>query len=240
MMHERSALLIGEIGVQTLAKASIAIIGLGGVGSFAAEALARSGVGTLYLLDADIVSTGNLNRQLVALHSTIGHLKAEVAQQRVRDISPTTTVHINTDFYTEGELFGGAAVDLVFDCIDSLNPKLRLLRRLLDAGQPFISSMGAGGKLDPQQVQIAKLSQTDICPLAARVRKFIRRTGHTLDFPVVYSREKPITPNTPLISQTAHGRDRVAQGSMIFVPATFGLSMASWGCRWLLSGGKIV
>jgi len=233
----RLEMLIGSDDLEILAKSHVAIIGLGAVGSFAAEALARSGIGTLTLVDFDLVGATNINRQLFALSSTIGQPKVEVAARRLRDINPEITLHPVREFYhydTADQLLG-RKYDFLIDAIDGVNPKTDLINNCLDRKIPFISAMGAGGRTDPGAVEIADLSQTAGCPLCRAMRKSLAKKDIRKGVPVVYSREpvtvKPQAPET--ISNDLReehfqrGRRRYIQPSAVFIPGIFGL-LAAW------------
>ena len=226
-MTERTGLLLGEDGVERLKKAHVLLFGLGGVGSYAAEALARAGVGSLTLVDDDTVSESNLNRQLVALRSTLGQNKAQVAAARIRDINPDCNVTVAPVFYmpaTSHELpFDGPVhYDYIVDAIDTVTAKLEIIRQAQAAGVPVISSMGTGNKLHPELLQLTKLSKTTGCHLARVMRKECRARG-LKDIPVVYSTEAPIPPYEDEEETTR----RSLPGSTPFVPAAAGLIIAS-------------
>lgn len=191
----RSRMLLGDTAMDALQGASVAVFGIGGVGSYAAEALARSGVGHLALFDADTVALSNINRQLIALHSTVGRPKAEVMAQRIADICPDTRVSVYNVFYTAGnaDQYDLSAYTYIVDAIDTVSCKLTLIERAAAAGVPVISSMGAGNKLDPARFQIADISETSVCPLARVMRRELKKRGiHHLK--VVYSQEPARTP----------------------------------------------
>jgi tRNA A37 threonylcarbamoyladenosine dehydratase len=226
MNQARSEILIGTQGIQKLKDSSVAIIGLGGVGSFAAEAVARSGVGKILVMDADKVESSNLNRQLYALHSTLNQPKSELAKARILDINPDCEVKAVQDFLTEETEPQYLEYDLVIDCIDSFSSKFFLIKNLLNHQKPFIASMGAGGKIDPSRVELSHLNKTTICPLAKKMRQMIRKEGLSDRFPVVYSTEPPVKP------------ENGALASMIFVPAVFGLTLAGWACRKLIGSSE--
>jgi tRNA A37 threonylcarbamoyladenosine dehydratase len=194
----RSRMLLGDTAMDALQGASVAVFGIGGVGSYAAEALARSGVGHLALFDADTVALSNINRQLIALHSTVGRPKAEVMAQRIADICPDTRVSVYNVFYTTGnaDQYDLSAYTYIVDAIDTVSCKLTLIERAAAAGVPVISSMGAGNKLDPARFQIADISETSVCPLARVMRRELKKRGiHHLK--VVYSQEPARTPFPP-------------------------------------------
>lgn len=186
----RSRMLLGDTAMDVLQGASVAVFGIGGVGSYAAEALARSGVGHLALFDGDTVALSNINRQLIALHSTVGRPKAEVMAQRIADICPDTRVSVYNVFYTaeNADQYDLSGYTYIVDAIDTVSCKLTLIEGAAAAGVPVISSMGAGNKLDPTRFQIADISQTSVCPLARVMRRELRKRGiHHLK--VVYSQE---------------------------------------------------
>ena len=220
----RTALLLGQEGVDRLAAASVAVFGLGGVGSYAAEALARAGVGRLILVDGDVVEETNLNRQLVALHSTLGRSKAEVAAQRVLDIAPGCRAEAHAMFYLpeQGQgLIDGC--DYVADCIDMVSAKLALAEECRDKGIPLISAMGCGNKLDPTRFLVADIQETKVCPLCRVMRRELKKRGIG-SLTVVYSEEPPRGPLEELATP-APGR-RAVPGSISFVPSAAGLILA--------------
>lgn len=191
----RTEMLLGRQAMDKLAKAHVAVFGIGGVGSWCAEALARAGIGTLTLVDHDTVGLTNLNRQAEALHSTLGLEKTEAMAQRIRDISPGCVVRQIPEKYEEGnrEAFFQARYDYIVDAIDLVSCKLDLIQTALDRGIPILSSMGTGNKLDPTQFQVADIAKTQGCPLARILRKELKRRG-ILHHKVVYSPELPMKP----------------------------------------------
>lgn len=215
----RSAALIGQEQLQTLSHARVALFGLGGVGGFAAEALVRSGIGELALIDHDTVSLSNMNRQILASHDTLGMPKVEVAQARLKAIRPTVLLHLYNLFFTADTPFDFAAYDYIVDAVDTVSTKIALIERAQNAHTPIISCMGTGNKLDPTRLEVADLAQTTVCPLARVMRHEARKRGIE-HVKVVYSREELVT----VVCDDAHGRH--APGSMIFVPATAGLLLA--------------
>lgn len=225
----RSAMLIGEDRVETIARKRVAVFGLGGVGGAAAEALARSGVGMLDLVDGDVVTASNLNRQLPALVDTIGLAKAHVMAQRARQINPGITVRGVERFYTPdtADSMPIEDYDCVLDCVDMVTAKLLLARMCAAQSIPLISAMGAGNRLDPTQVRVADISGTSMCPLARVMRKRLKTLG-VEKLTVAWSPEQPMR---PLEQLTVNGRHPPA--SMMFVPAAMGLAMASWAVRTL-------
>ncbi len=221
----RTELLIGKESMERLHRARVAVFGVGGVGGYAVEALARSGVGTLDLIDNDTVSLTNINRQVIATHSTVGRLKVEVAAERVRDIGPDTVVHTYNTFYTPetAHTFDFSVYDYIIDAIDTVSGKLSLVERAYAAGVPLISCMGAGNKLDPTAFEVADIYQTSVCPLARVMRQECKKRGIPR-LKVVYSKEKPLTPR--LSDETKGTANRPVPGSMAFVPSVAGLILA--------------
>lgn len=216
---------MGPEAMERLARATVAVFGVGGVGSYTVEALARSGVGRLLLIDNDRVSESNLNRQLIALRSTIGRLKVEAARERIADICPETRVEVYPLFVTPenlGEIPLGDC-DYVVDAIDSVSAKLALAERCQREGIPLLSSMGTGNKLDPCRLELGDISETSVCPLARVMRRELRRRGiESLE--VLWSREEPISPRTSP-EEPPQGR-RAVPGSVAFVPSAAGLIIA--------------
>ncbi|MCG6942584.1 MAG: tRNA threonylcarbamoyladenosine dehydratase [Thiohalocapsa sp.] len=234
---ERTAILIGAEGCARLAESHVLLAGLGGVGSFTAEALARSGVGRLTIADFDVVAPSNLNRQLCALGSTLGARKADVITARIADINPRCAVQIHTDFLAPGDmpaLVGEGGYDHVADAIDSLGSKVALLAAALDAGVPVAASMGAGGRLDPTRIRVSDLMDTRECRLAREVRRLLRRAGHERGVLAVWSDEPSLPPLPP--EPTGRGRDRAVNGTISYMPALFGLTLAGVVVRRLLAG----
>lgn len=223
---ERTRIIVGDAGVERLRAARVLLAGLGGVGSFAAEALARAGVGHLTLADFDLVSASNLNRQLVALRSTLGRKKIEVMGARIRDINPACELILLDRF-----LHSDGMADLlspgfhfVADAIDSLSSKVALLAACLEAGIPIASSMGAGGRMDPTRIRVGDLMDSQVCPLAREVRRRLRRRGLDRGVLAVWSDEVPCLPLPP--EATARGRPRAVNGTVSWMPALFGLTLA--------------
>ena len=232
----RTRLLIGDEPLDRLAAAKVAVFGVGGVGGFCVEALARAGVGTLHLYDDDTVSESNLNRQIAALHSTIGQPKAEVVAARVRDINPACDVKAIRMFYLpqNADQVDLSQYDYVVDCIDTVAAKLELVSRCTTLQVKIISAMGSGNKLDPTVFEITDISKTQGCPLARVMRKELRKRG-IQHLKVVYSREEPLSPARPIETEAPAGTDtrpgstarRATPGSISFVPAATGLVLAS-------------
>ncbi len=229
----RTELLLGPRAMQRLKNARVAVFGIGGVGGFTVEALARSGVGALDLIDHDTVSLTNLNRQIIATEETIGRYKVDVAAERVHSINPDCVVRTYRTFYLPdtADQFDFHQYDYVVDAVDTVTGKLLLIEQAKACGTPVISSMGAGNKLDPTAFRVADLYETDICPLAKVMRKECRKRG--IDhLKVVYSREKPIAPQGPVQEETTR---RSLPGSIAFVPSVVGLIIGGEVIKDLIS-----
>lgn len=224
----RTELLLGREAMERLARAHVAVFGLGGVGGYAAEALVRSGIGALDLVDSDRVSLTNLNRQILATHETLGRYKADAARERALAINPEAMVNARKVFYgpdTAGA-FDFTQYDYVVDAIDTVTGKLDLIQRALEVGTPVISCMGAGNKLDPTAFRVADIYETSVCPLARVMRRELKRRG-VRHLKVVYSREPPIEPEGALYQEALAGEvRRQVPGSTAFVPAAAGLILA--------------
>ena len=233
----RQRLLMGDAAMERLAQATVAVFGVGGVGSYVVEALARSGVGRLLLVDHDQVSPTNLNRQLIALHSTLGQRKVEAARERIRDINPAALVELYPQFITPENLPGFPLEDCsyVVDAIDTVSAKLALIQRCQELGVPILSSMGTGNKLDPARLELADISQTSVCPLARVMRRELKKRG-ILHQEVLYSQEPPISPAPAAGGEENPPGRRAVPGSTAFVPAAAGLIIAGQVVRRLASG----
>ncbi len=223
MPFSRTALLIGEEGVKKLKKARVAVFGVGGVGGYVVEALARGGVGGLDLVDKDTVALSNINRQIIALHSTLGRLKTEVAAERARDINPEISVRCHNLFYLPetADEFDFSQYDYIVDAIDTVSGKLAIIERAKGAGIPVISCMGAGNKLDPTAFEVADISKTSVCPLARVMRRELKKRGIER-VKVVYSKEEPLQSG-----QIDEESGKAVAGSISFVPSVAGLILAS-------------
>ncbi len=223
---ERTSLLLGGEAMRILADSRVAVFGLGGVGGYVVEALARSGVGALDLVDSDRISPSNLNRQLLATRETLGQWKTEAAAARVHSINPACRVTLHRCFYLPetAPLFDFSQYDYVVDAIDTVTGKLMLVEEALRCGTPIISSMGTGNKLDPTAFRVADISETAVCPLARIMRKELKKRGIE-HLKVVYSREKPLEPTERLIPGEEAGR-RDIPGSVAFVPSVAGMILA--------------
>lgn len=221
-MFSRTALLIGEEGLEKLKKSRVAVFGIGGVGGYVVEALARSGVGALDLIDKDVVSVSNINRQIIALHSTVGQLKTEVAANRAKDVNPDIVIHRHDVFYLPENAaeFDFSKYDYVVDAIDTVSGKLALAEQAQRSGTPIISSMGAGNKLDPTAFEVADIAKTSVCPLARVMRRELKKRGIE-HLKVVYSKEEPLS--SSLIDEES---GKAIPGSIAFVPSVVGLIIA--------------
>lgn len=235
MLNEfsRTKLLLGEDGLNRLKNAHAAVFGVGGVGSYTAEALARGGVGHITLIDNDTVNITNINRQLIALHSTIGELKTEAAKRRILDINPQCEVTVHSIYYTGTEL-DLAQFDWIADAIDSVAAKLALVENAHKLGVNIISSMGTGNKLDPTKLVVTDISKTSMCPLAKVMRVELRKRGITRHR-VVYSTEQPVPHRTQ--SEEDESR-RKTIGSVSFVPPAAGLILAGEIIRSIALAGE--
>ena len=224
----RTELLIGSEGLEKLKNAKVAVFGIGGVGGYVVEALARSGVGAFDLIDSDTVALSNLNRQIIATRDTIGKYKTEIMRERILSICPDTKVEVHNCFYLPEtrEQFDFAQYDYVVDAIDTVTGKLALVTAAQAAGTPIISCMGTGNKLDPTRFQIADISKTSVCPLARIMRKECAKRG-IRHLKVLFSTEDPI-PSDPTVltdEELPEGR-RALPGSVAFVPSVAGLIIA--------------
>ena len=222
----RTAMLLGEDAVARLQKARVAVFGIGGVGGYTVEALARAGIGELDVIDSDSVSLSNINRQILATHSTVGMPKVEAARQRILDINPETVVHTWPVFYTPetADQFDFTQYDYIVDAIDTVTGKLALVERAAQAGTPIICCMGTGNKLDASAFEVADISKTTMCPLARIMRKELGKRG-IKHLKVVYSKEEALTPTGWEEEAKALGKRQIP-GSVSFVPGVAGLILA--------------
>ena len=225
-IFSRTRLLLGDEAMDKLKAARVAVFGVGGVGGYVVEALVRSGVGALDLIDSDTVSETNINRQIIALHSTVGKLKVEVAKERALDINPACQIRTYPIFYLPetADQFDFTAYDYVVDAIDTVAGKLMLVQAAQEAGVPVISSMGAGNKLDPSRFEVADIYKTSVCPLAKVMRYECRKRG-IRHLKVVYSKEEPLKPAAET-DEAPTGSRRSVPGSVAFVPSAAGLMIA--------------
>ncbi len=224
---ERTELLLGKEKLDILRQSHVLVVGLGGVGAYAAEMIARAGVGRMTLADADVVGLTNINRQLLALHSTIGRPKAEVLAERLQDINPEIELTIVNRYIKDEEtytLLDAARYDYVVDCIDTLSPKLALIVAARERGLKLVSSMGAGAKTDPTQLEIKDISKTHHCPLAHMLRKRLHKVGVYKGFKAVFSPE-PVREGAMIIAEEQNKKSQV--GTISYIPALFGIGCAS-------------
>ena len=223
----RTELLFGTEAMKKLAESRVIVFGIGGVGSFAAEALVRSGLGAIDLVDNDIISLTNLNRQLYALHSTLGCAKVDVAEERILDINPRCSVTKHQTFFLPetSSLFDFSLYDYVVDCIDTVKGKIHIIELAKKAGIPVISCMGAGNKIDPLQFKIADISQTSVCPLARVMRQELKKRGLS-DVKVLFSTEPALKPLASVESEKECSCRRQVPGSNAFTPSIAGLLIA--------------
>ena len=227
--YKRTKMLLGADSVERLREKRVAVFGVGGVGGYVVEALARSGIGTLDIIDDDVISVSNINRQIIALHSTVGKAKVDVAKERVFDIDPDTVVNAHRMFYSPetAERFDLASYDYIVDAVDTVSAKISLAVEGMEAGVPVISSMGTGNKLSPELFRVADIYETSVCPLARVMRRELRKRG-VERLKVVYSEEEPI--KNP-------GMERIP-GSTAFVPPVAGLIIAAEVVKDLTGSGK--
>lgn len=231
---ERTLLLLDEEKLGRIRQAHVLVVGLGGVGAYAAEMIARAGVGRMTLADADVVNETNINRQLVALHSTVGRQKAEVLAERLRDINPAIELTVINRYIKDEEtytLLDAAPYDYVVDAIDTLSPKLALIAAALERRLPLVSSMGAGAKMDPTKLEIADISRTHHCPLAHMLRKRLHKLGIRSGFRAVFSPE-PIREGAMILCEEQNKKSNV--GTISYIPPLFGIGCASVVIRGLI------
>lgn len=219
----RTELLLGAEGIEKLKNSKVAIFGIGGVGGYVAEALARSGVGAFVLVDKDVVSQSNINRQIIATTKTIGMPKTQVMKERILEINPEAQVEVRECFFLPetAEEFDFTGYSYVVDAVDTVTAKLELVMQAQAAGVPIISSMGAGNKLDPARFQVADIYKTSVCPLAKVMRRELKKRG-IKELKVVYSQEEAVVPKQILSDESK----RVIPGSVAFVPSVAGLIIA--------------
>lgn len=232
--QQRTEILIGKEGVKTLSEARVAVIGLGGVGAYAAEMLCRAGVGSIILLDSDAVSLTNKNRQLLAADSTIGRSKCEVMSSRLKDINGEvvlTEINEYLEPYNVEKLLGGLQIDFLIDAIDTLSPKIALIKYCRERGIPHVSSMGAGAKYDATAVRLADISKSYNCPLAYILRKKLRKEGISKGFDVVFSEELP---QKEAIIPVEERNKKSMTGTVSYLPAVFGCVCAQAAIEYLI------
>lgn len=236
---ERTTLLYGAERLEELRQCHVLVVGLGGVGGICTEMLVRAGIGRLTIVDADIVQPSNINRQIVALHSTIGRPKATVLAERLREINPKVELEVIEEFMKDDNLIAlldAHRYDFVVDAIDSLSPKVYLISLALERGLPIISSMGAGAKQDPTAVKISDLSKSFNCSLARMLRKRLRKLGVKKGLPVVFSSELP--DEEAVIEITGERCKRSTAGTVSYMPAIFGCFLSSYVIRHISLEGK--
>ena len=225
----RTQMLVGKQGIEKLKNSTVAVFGIGGVGGYTVEALARSGVGTIVIIDNDTVSLSNINRQIIATHDTLGMLKIDAAEHRIKSINPDCTVIKHNCFFLpeNADSFDFSKYDYVVDAIDTVSGKIELVMKAISEGTPIISSMGAGNKLDPTQFEVADISKTSVCPLARVMRRELKKRGVN-HLKVVYSKEQAITPFEvdEIKDEKDFARRRALPGSVAFVPSVAGLIIA--------------
>lgn len=233
--QERTAVLLGEATLDALAAKKVMVVGLGGVGAYAAEMLCRAGVGNLVLIDSDTVGESNLNRQLIALNSTVGKLKTDVLAERLKDINPSVNLVVVPEYVEEENLpgiFGQVGhLDYVVDAIDTLAPKISLIKYCVQNGIPHVTAMGAGAKLDATKIRIADLSKSYNCPLAYILRKKLRKEGISKGFKVVFSEELP---DRDAIVPMEERNKKSQVGTISYLPAVFGCVCAQAALEHLI------
>ena len=234
----REEMLIGTDGFNKLKNSRILLFGVGGVGSYVFEALLRSGIGHIDIVDNDTVALSNINRQLIALHSTVGKYKVDVAKERGLDINPECNINVYKQFYINNDdnVFDFSQYDYVIDAIDTVSGKLSIIENCKKADTPVISSMGTGNKLDPTKLEIADISKTSVCPLAKVMRHELKKRG-IRNVKVLFSKEIPIVPDNSIIDEMAQkNKRRSTPASISFVPSCAGLIIAGEVVRELLYG----
>ena len=226
-IFNRTELLLGSKMTQSIANKRVILFGVGGVGSWCAESLIRSGIHHLTIVDSDRICTTNINRQLIALHSTVGRVKTEVLAERLKDINPELNLTIVSEYIKDektDEILDSTHFDYIVDAIDTLSPKLALIKGALDRNIPLVSSMGAGAKLDPTKMEICDISKTHHCPLAHMLRKRLHKMGIRRGFKAVFSAEPPIE-GAMILCQEQNKKSNV--GTISYLPALFGIGCAS-------------
>lgn len=233
--QQRTELLLDSETITKLRKSHVLVVGLGGVGAYAAEMVARAGVGRMTIVDADVVAPSNINRQLVALHSTIGQSKAAVLSSRLRDINHEIELTVIQEYIKDDAtdaLLDAARYDYVVDAIDTLSPKVALIKGCLDRGFPLVSSMGAGAKLDPTLIEVKDIGKTHHCPLAHMLRKRLHKHGIYKGFDAVFSAEPPME-GAMIECDEQNKKSNV--GTISYMPAVFGCAAASVVIRGLIT-----
>ncbi len=238
VLHERTEILLGQAGLDKLHGKHVMIVGLGGVGGAATEAIARIGIGSITLIDHDTVGLSNLNRQLIALQSNIGEKKTEVAAARIHSINPDTQVTIHDDFIhpeSVADILAQYQPDYVLDCIDSIVCKAALVYACQQADIPVVTALGAGGRIDVRKVQITTLGKTHTCGLARALRNRLRQLGGNLNYPVVFSTEAAVNalPHEPIPGEP-DARPRATNGTISYLPNIFGFMAAGYAIQDML------
>jgi tRNA threonylcarbamoyladenosine dehydratase len=236
--QDRTEIIIGQEGIAKLSNKHVIVVGLGGVGGYAAEAIARAGVGRMTIVDHEPVAPSNCNRQLLALQSTIGLAKTEVMAQRLLDINPDLQLEVANHFITPdntSELLAGKQIDYLLDCIDSIACKAPLVAACQTEGISVASALGAGGRMDVTRAKISTLKKTQVCPLARKMRVQMRKLGACMDYPVVYSDEIPVKglPHQPIDGNTTDS-PRAVNGTISYMPGLFGLMLAGFVVKELV------
>ncbi|MBO9542191.1 tRNA threonylcarbamoyladenosine dehydratase [bacterium] len=234
-LAERTHILVGDPGLERLRNAHVLVAGVGGVGGSCVEALGRAGVGTLTLIDMDVVASSNCNRQVVALTSSVGRSKVEVMAERLRDINPDIKLNLIQERISPSEAanFLPDDVDVVLDCIDALTSKVGLIKAAQDRGVFVVSSMGAGARVDPTRVKVTDLLETYGCPMATAMRKLCRKNGIAPGVRAVFS-DEPALPHIEREWVPGAGPQKTVNGTISYMPGTFGFFVASEGIRYLL------
>ncbi len=231
---ERTELLLGSEKLEMLQKANVLVVGVGGVGAYAAEMIVRAGVGRMTIADADTVGETNINRQLVALHSTIGENKTEILSRRLKDINPLLELKIVREYIKDeltDTLLDSDSFDYIVDAIDTLSPKVALIQGALSRSIPLVSSMGAGAKTDPTLMEIKDISKSHHCPLAHMLRKRLHKAGIRKGFKAVFSPE-PIREGAMILCEERNKKSNV--GTISYIPALFGIGCASVVVRGII------
>lgn len=233
----RTEMILGTDAMKKLANARVAVFGIGGVGGYVVEALARSGIGSIDIIDSDVVAESNMNRQIIATTKTVGMYKVDAAEERILDINPNCKVTKHQVFYlpeTEKH-FDFSQYDYIVDAIDTVTGKLSLIMKAKESDIPVISAMGAGNKLDPTAFEVADISKTTVCPLAKVMRRELKRRG-IQHVKVVYSKEKTLEPFAVENEDAEDGNRRLTPGSISFVPSVAGLILAGEVIKDLIAG----
>ena len=237
----RTEILLGASRVANLRDRHVLLAGVGGVGGYVAENLARAGIGHITLIDHDVVSVSNINRQIVALHSTLDQPKVAVMAARIQDIYPDCVLETHQEFISADNatrLLAESGAEMVADCIDAIACKAIHIQAAQTLGLPVFSSMGAGNRLDPRRVRVARLNQTEKCPLARELRALLRKNGASLDVQTVFSDEPPRRVAPPLEVTGASGRAKTVNGTISFMPALFGVVLSGIILQHLLATGE--